>query len=64
MVNSTVWNKNESAIGREFPQLMDLFSLPWAGLLATTVQYFDDTAIEFDPAILYQDIAVSTIVTW
>ncbi|GMS96345.1 hypothetical protein PENTCL1PPCAC_18520 [Pristionchus entomophagus] len=47
------------AAGRAFPQLIDLFSLPWAGLLATTVQYFDDKAIEFDPPVLYQDVADS-----
>ncbi|KAF8375482.1 hypothetical protein PRIPAC_81911 [Pristionchus pacificus] len=47
------------AAGRAFPQLIDLFSLPWAGLLATTVQYFDDKSIEFDPPVLYQDVADS-----
>ncbi|KAK0398645.1 hypothetical protein QR680_002689 [Steinernema hermaphroditum] len=43
--------------GRNLPQLIDLFSLPWAGLLATVVQYFDDNNISFDPVCLYQDVA-------
>ncbi|CAJ0574533.1 unnamed protein product, partial [Mesorhabditis spiculigera] len=43
--------------GRGLPQLMDLFSLPWAGILATTVQFFDERKIHFDPHSLYQDIA-------
>uniref|UniRef100_A0A7E4ZZ04 5'-nucleotidase domain-containing protein 3 n=1 Tax=Panagrellus redivivus TaxID=6233 RepID=A0A7E4ZZ04_PANRE len=40
-----------------FPLLLDLFSLPWAGLLATVVQYFVDHQITFDPVSLYNDIA-------
>ncbi|TMS38264.1 hypothetical protein L596_005029 [Steinernema carpocapsae] len=43
--------------GRNLPQLIDLFSLPWAGLLSTVVQYFDDNNISFDPVCLYQDVA-------
>ncbi|CAJ0922868.1 unnamed protein product, partial [Mesorhabditis belari] len=43
--------------GRGLPQLMDLFSLPFFGLVLTTVQYFDDHKIHFDPNSLYQDIA-------
>lgn len=44
---------------RDLMQLIDLFSLPWAGLLSTVVQYFDDNAITFDPHSMYQDVAVS-----
>uniref|UniRef100_A0A915CMS4 Uncharacterized protein n=1 Tax=Ditylenchus dipsaci TaxID=166011 RepID=A0A915CMS4_9BILA len=40
-------------------QLIDLFSLPWAGLLATTVEYFDENSIEFDPVSLHEDVATS-----
>ncbi|KHN82191.1 5'-nucleotidase domain-containing protein 2 [Toxocara canis] len=47
------------AKGRELMQLIDLFSLPWAGLLSTVVQYFDDNAITFDPLCMYQDVASS-----
>uniref|UniRef100_A0A0M3I4Q1 5'-nucleotidase domain-containing protein 3 n=2 Tax=Ascaris TaxID=6251 RepID=A0A0M3I4Q1_ASCLU len=44
---------------RDLMQLIDLFSLPWAGLLSTVVQYFDDNAITFDPHSMYQDVASS-----
>ncbi|VDK41732.1 unnamed protein product [Anisakis simplex] len=47
------------AKGRGLMQLIDLFSLPWAGLLSTVVQYFDDNAITFDPLCMYQDVASS-----
>lgn len=45
--------------GQAFPQLVDLFSLPWANLLATVIGYFDNQKIEFEPQGLYNDIAVS-----
>lgn len=44
---------------RHLMQLSDLFSLPWAGLLSTVVQYFDDNSIGFDPHSTYQDVAES-----
>ncbi|CAI4221842.1 unnamed protein product [Auanema sp. JU1783] len=43
--------------GRDLPQLMDLFSLPWAGLLSTVIEYFDNNKISFDPKCLYDDLA-------
>ena len=46
--------------GRDFPQLNDLFSLPWAGLLATVIHYCDTNNLDFDPKCLYDDIAVSS----
>ncbi|VDP02263.1 unnamed protein product [Heligmosomoides polygyrus] len=39
------------------PQLIDLFSLPWAGLLSTVVHYCDLHNIVFDPKCLYDDLA-------
>ncbi|CAD5226772.1 unnamed protein product [Bursaphelenchus xylophilus] len=45
--------------GRNLPQLVDLFSLPWAGLLATVVEYLDNKNFVFDPMGLYNDIAAS-----
>lgn len=48
----------EEGSGRDFPQLIDLFSLPWAGLLSTVVHYCDMHTIAFDPKSLYDDIAV------
>lgn len=45
-------------INTDFLQLIDLFSLPWAGLLSTIVEYFDSRKIEFDPLPLYEDVAV------
>ena len=43
--------------GKNLPQLIDLFSLPWAGLLSRIVQYFDDKKLPFDPVSLYEDVA-------
>uniref|UniRef100_A0A914XWH5 5'-nucleotidase domain-containing protein 3 n=1 Tax=Panagrolaimus superbus TaxID=310955 RepID=A0A914XWH5_9BILA len=43
--------------GKNLPQLIDLFSLPWAGLLSRIVQYFDDRKLAFDPVLLYEDVA-------
>uniref|UniRef100_A0A0N5AAG9 5'-nucleotidase domain-containing protein 3 n=1 Tax=Syphacia muris TaxID=451379 RepID=A0A0N5AAG9_9BILA len=40
-------------------QLSDLFSLPWAGLLSTLVQYFDDNGIVFDPICTFHDVKES-----
>lgn len=45
-------NKSELLV-----QLIDLFSLPWAGLLSNVVHYFDSNSIEFDPVCLYEDVA-------
>ncbi|EPB78527.1 5' nucleotidase family protein [Ancylostoma ceylanicum] len=39
------------------PQLIDLFSLPWAGLLSTVVHYCDTNKIVFDPKCLFDDLA-------
>lgn len=41
-----------------FRQLIDLFSLPFAGLLSTIVEHFDENRIDFDPVPLYQDVMV------
>ncbi|VDN18588.1 unnamed protein product [Gongylonema pulchrum] len=46
-------------VSGQLMQLMDLFSLPWAGLLSTVVQYFDDNAIAFDPFSMFQDVKAS-----
>ncbi|KIH59941.1 hypothetical protein ANCDUO_09817 [Ancylostoma duodenale] len=43
--------------GRQMPQLIDLFSLPWAGLLSTVVHYCDTNKIVFDPKSLFNDLA-------
>ncbi|WKY05626.1 hypothetical protein Q1695_006100 [Nippostrongylus brasiliensis] len=43
--------------GRQMKQLVDLFSLPWAGLLSTVVHYCDTNNIQFDPKCLYDDLA-------
>ncbi|CAD5219680.1 unnamed protein product [Bursaphelenchus okinawaensis] len=45
--------------GRSLYQLIDLFSLPWAGLLATVVEYLDNKSFVFDPTGLYNDVASS-----
>ncbi|VDO44829.1 unnamed protein product [Haemonchus placei] len=42
--------------GRQMPQLVDFFSLPWAGLLSTVVHYCDLHNIVFDPKCLYDDL--------
>ncbi|CAJ0603217.1 unnamed protein product [Cylicocyclus nassatus] len=42
---------------RQMPQLVDLFSLPWAGLLSTVVHYCDAHNIVYDPKCLYDDSA-------
>ncbi|KAH7731078.1 5-nucleotidase domain containing 2-like protein [Aphelenchoides avenae] len=42
--------------GKRLPQLIDL---PWAGLLSTIVEYFDEKRIVFDPVSLYHDVAES-----
>lgn len=39
-------------------QLIDLFTLPWVGLLTTATEYFDQNAIEFDSLSLFQDVEV------
>ncbi|MFH4976836.1 hypothetical protein AB6A40_003545 [Gnathostoma spinigerum] len=44
---------------RSLLQLIDLFSLPWAGLLAITVQYFDENNIAFDQESLFHDVKSS-----
>uniref|UniRef100_A0AC34QT16 5'-nucleotidase domain-containing protein 3 n=1 Tax=Panagrolaimus sp. JU765 TaxID=591449 RepID=A0AC34QT16_9BILA len=43
--------------GKKLPQLIDLFSLPWAGILSNVVHYFDTNKIAFDPVCLYEDVA-------
>ncbi|KAK6057977.1 HAD superfamily hydrolase, 5'-nucleotidase, partial [Cooperia oncophora] len=42
--------------GRQVPQLVDFFSLPWAGLLSTVVHYCDLHHIVFDPKCLFDDL--------
>ncbi|KHJ89347.1 HAD superfamily hydrolase, 5'-nucleotidase [Oesophagostomum dentatum] len=41
---------------RQIPQLIDLFSLPWAGLLSNVVHYCDYNNIAFDPKCLFDDL--------
>ncbi|PAV73391.1 hypothetical protein WR25_19155 [Diploscapter pachys] len=41
--------------GRELPQLIDFFSLPWAGLLATVIHYCDRENIAYNPNCLFND---------
>lgn len=43
--------------GQSLPQLIDLFSLPWAGILSNVVHYFDTNKVAFDPVCLYEDVA-------
>uniref|UniRef100_A0A914XAW7 Zinc finger protein 593 homolog n=1 Tax=Plectus sambesii TaxID=2011161 RepID=A0A914XAW7_9BILA len=40
-------------------QLIDLFTLPWVGLLTTATEYFDTHKIDFDPLSLFQDVEVA-----
>ncbi|CAD6198161.1 unnamed protein product [Caenorhabditis auriculariae] len=42
--------------GRDLPQLIDFFSLPWAGLLANVIHYCDEHNIDFDPKCLFEDL--------
>lgn len=42
-------------------QLMDLFTLPWVGLLTTATEYFDTNGIVFDSQSLFQDVEVCHI---
>uniref|UniRef100_A0AC35TW52 5'-nucleotidase domain-containing protein 3 n=1 Tax=Rhabditophanes sp. KR3021 TaxID=114890 RepID=A0AC35TW52_9BILA len=48
--------KIAESVLHKLPQMIDLFSLPFAGLLANVVEYCDSIKFPFDPWSIYDDV--------